>query len=198
LPNDQGVSSGRAQAAVRLLSPIVFATIIERGLSSDADILPCVDQFGHGDGFADPRQDFLHLSGRDRVNQLTNRAVRNRNFRKTVLRAYDERCAITGMKLLNCGGRAEVEAAHIRPVERDGPDIVSNGSALSATAHWMFDRGLVGLADDLTVIVSRHANDQRAEESIINETGALLSLSRPPERPRARIVAWHCAHGFMS
>ncbi|WP_139216208.1 hypothetical protein [Shimia haliotis] len=29
------------------------------------------------------------------------------------------------------------EAGHIRPVEHDGPDIVSNGLALSGTAHWM-------------------------------------------------------------
>ena len=59
------------------------------------------------------------------------------------LRAYDARCAITGLKLINGGGRAEVAAAHIRPVEANGPDIISNGIALSATAHWMFDRGLI-------------------------------------------------------
>ena len=92
-----------------------------------------------------------HIPARERVNQLTNRAVRDRNFRKNVLRAYGERCAITGLRLINGGGRAEVEAAHIRPVEYDGPDIVSNGLALSGTAHWMFDRGLVGLADDLAI-----------------------------------------------
>ena len=96
LLDDHGVLSGRAQAAVRPLSASDFATIIERGLGSDADILPRVDQIGHADGFADPKQDFLHWSGRDRVNQLTNRAVRNRNFRKTVLRGFDECCAITG------------------------------------------------------------------------------------------------------
>lgn len=83
------------------------------------------------------------------MKQLTNRAIRDRNFRKTVLKAYGERCAITGLRLINGGGRAEVEAAHIRPVEHDGPDIVSNGIALSGTAHWMFDRSLVSLSNDL-------------------------------------------------
>lgn len=53
------------------------------------------------------------------------------------------------MKLINGGGRAEAEAAHIRSVEANGPDIVSNGLALSGTAHWMFDRGLLSLTDDL-------------------------------------------------
>jgi predicted restriction endonuclease len=60
-----------------------------------------------------------------------------------VLRAYDERCAITGFKFINGGGRAEVDAAHIRPVQHNGPDTINNGIALCGTAHWMFDRGLI-------------------------------------------------------
>jgi len=42
--------------------------------------------------------------------------------------------AITGLKLINGGGRAEVDAAHTRPVEANGPDVLSNGIALSGTA----------------------------------------------------------------
>lgn len=135
-------------------------------------------------------------SARERVNQLTNRAVRDRNFRKNVLRAYGERCAITGLRLINGGGRAEVEAAHIRPVEHDGPDIVSNGMALSGTAHWMFDRGLVGLSDDLAILISRQANDADAVKTMINSSGRLLTPGRPAERPRAEFVAWHREHCF--
>ena len=53
-----------------------------------------------------------------------------------------------------------IAAAHIRPVEANGPDIVSsNGLALSGTAHWMFDRGLISLNDDLKILISRQAND---------------------------------------
>ncbi|WP_368855610.1 HNH endonuclease, partial [Klebsiella aerogenes] len=52
-------------------------------------------------------------------------------------------------------GRAEVAAAHIRPVEANGPDIINNGVALSGTAHWMFDRGLFSLADNLEILISR-------------------------------------------
>ncbi|MDO6413728.1 HNH endonuclease signature motif containing protein [Sphingomonas sp. BIUV-7] len=45
------------------------------------------------------------------------------------------------MKLINGGGRAETEAAHVMSVEAGGPDAVNNGIALSGTIHWMFDRG---------------------------------------------------------
>ena len=59
--------------------------------------------------------------------------------------AYDATCAATGLKLVNGGGHAEVQAAHIRPVHDKGPDFLHNGLALSATVHWMFDRGLISI-----------------------------------------------------
>jgi putative restriction endonuclease len=194
--NDLGNISGRAQAAVRPLSAEDFARIVERGLGRDDDFLPRVDQINQMPGFQDPQVPFQHLAARDRVNQLTNRAVRDRNFGKNVLRAYGERCAITGLRLINGGGRAEVEAAHIRPVERDGPDIVSNGLALSGTAHWMFDRGLVGLADDLSILVSRQSNDLEAVTAMINSSGKLLVPERPASRPRTEFVTWHRENCF--
>jgi putative restriction endonuclease len=33
-------------------------------------------------------------------------------------------------------------------VAEGGPDVVQNGIALSATAHWLFDRHLIALTDD--------------------------------------------------
>ena len=196
LLNDQGNISGRAQAAVRPLSPPDFARIVERGLGTADDILPRTSSSLQSGGFAQPVEPFEHNSPRERVNQLTNRAIRDRNFRKTVLRAYGERCAITGLRLINGGGRAEVEAAHIRPVEHDGPDIVSNGIALSGTAHWMFDRGLVGLGDDMTILISRQANDADAVRSMINNTGHLIAPQRLANRPRLEFVKWHRENCF--
>lgn len=196
LLNNDGKISGRAQAAVRALSPSDFARIIDRGISRDGGILPRVDPANPLEGFAEEQSAFLNMSVRERVNQLTNRAVRKRNFRKNVLRAYGERCAITGLRLINGGGRAEVEAAHIRPVEHDGPDIVSNGIALSGTAHWMFDRGLVGIADDLSIVVSRYSNDPQAIHSLINRQGKLFVPERIADRPRIEFVRWHRKHCF--
>ncbi|MFD1156515.1 HNH endonuclease [Roseovarius aestuarii] len=196
LLNDQGRISGRAQAAVRTLSVEDFARIVERGLDRDDDFLPRVDHYAQSPGLQDAQVSFQHLPARERVNQLTNRAVRDRNFRKNVLRAYGERCAITGLRLINGGGRAEVEAAHIRPVEQDGPDIVSNGLALSGTAHWMFDRGLVGLSDDLTILVSRQSNDLDAVAAMINSSGRLLAPERLANRPRTEFVSWHRENCF--
>jgi putative restriction endonuclease len=113
-----------------------------------------------------------------------------------VLRAYDERCAITGLKFINGSGRAEVAAAHIRSVEASGPDIISNGIALSGTAHWMFDRGLISLADDLEILISRHANDPQAVRSIINKSGHAFVPRRTSDRPHPHFLKWHREHCF--
>lgn len=194
--NDQGAISGRAQAAVRVLSPADFARIVERGLGQPDEILPRLDGTERDRHMHDPAAPFEHEVPRDRVARLTNRAVRDRNFRKSVLRAYGERCAITGLRLINGGGRAEVEAAHIKPVEANGPDIVSNGLALSGTVHWMFDRGLLGVADDLTILVSRQTNDPDSIRSMIARGGALRVPERLSDRPRAAFLSWHRAHVF--
>jgi len=98
--------------------------------------------------------------------------------------------------LINGGGRAEVDAAHIRPVEKNGPDIVSNGLALSGTAHWMFDRGLISLSDDLNILVSQRVNDREGVQSLINKSGYALKPQRNPERPHPHFLRWHREHCF--
>jgi putative restriction endonuclease len=195
LYNDLGNISGRAQSAVREISSLDFTAIIDHGLADANSILPREDVQESSDvsdyALQEANAEFVRPKARDVVSQITNRKVRDRNFRKSVLDAYDERCAITGLKLINGGGRAEVQAAHIRPVEHDGPDLVSNGLSLSGTAHWMFDRGLVGLGSELEICISRQANDYDAVSSLINPTGKLIIPTRIANQPRREFVEWH-------
>ncbi|MFB9262633.1 HNH endonuclease [Bradyrhizobium erythrophlei] len=164
--NDQGRISGRAHAAVRPISPEDFSRIVERGFEEKAPLLPRLDNDMPSPNFDEVQTPFAFDQQRDRMSVTVSRILRDRVFRRVVLRAYDERCAITGLKLINGRGRAEVAAAHIRPVEASGPDIVSNGIALSGTAHWMFDRGLISLTDDLEILISRQTNDPQGIRSI--------------------------------
>lgn len=194
--NDQGRISGRAQSAVRPISPSDFNRIIDLGLDTNGSLLPRVDEVETSAGFQDEQTLFEFEQSRDRVNYIGSRIVRDRIFRRIVLRAYDERCAITGLKLINGGGRAEVSAAHIRPVEENGPDIVNNGIALSGTAHWMFDRGLISLSDDLEILISRQVNDLHSVQAYINKTRRALPPGRRFERPHPRFLQWHREHCF--
>jgi len=87
---------------------------------------------------------------------LLNRKIRDANFRYQVCDAYDNRCAVTGLHIVNGGGKAEVQAAHIWPVGSGGPDVVQNGLALSGTIHWLFDRHLISLTDDYRLLISHN------------------------------------------
>ena len=85
-----------------------------------------------------------------------NRHIRDAAFRKVVLGAYDSTCAVTGLKIINGRGKAEAQAAHIWPVAAGGPDHIQNGIALSATAHWLFDRHLISVSEDYSLLVSHN------------------------------------------
>jgi putative restriction endonuclease len=201
LLNDQGKISGRAQAAVRPISLADFNRILERGIPETDDVLPRVDtnEPEHFDGrLHETQTPFLFDRERERVSSVTNRPVRDRVFRKIVLDAYDSRCAITGLKFINGGGRAEVEAAHIKPVEANGPDIVSNGIALSGTIHWMFDRGLISLSDEMDVLVSRHVNDVESVWMLVNPSRKAASPHNAALRPNPRFLEWHREMCFKS
>jgi len=193
--NEEGNISGRAQSAVRPISRDDFARVVARGLTEHDSLLPRVGDTSQLSA-QEEQAPFQFEQIRDRATFVATRTVRDRIFRRNVLRAYDERCAISGLKLINGLGRAEVDAAHIRPVEANGPDIVSNGIALSGTAHWMFDRGLISLSDDLNILVSRQVNDPDSVRTFVNKSGRALEPKRAFERPHPRFLQWHREHCF--
>ncbi|MEA2960513.1 MAG: putative restriction endonuclease [Alphaproteobacteria bacterium] len=194
--NEQGRISGRAQSAVRSISPSDFNRIVTLGLNESETLLPRVGVELPMSGLGDEQTPFEFEQNRDRTSFTVSRIVRDRIFRRIVLRAYSERCAISGLKLINGSGRAEVAAAPIRPVEANGPDIISNGIALSGTVHWMFDRGLLSLSDDLQILVSRQANDPEGIRALINKSGYALPPQRLFERPYPGFLRWHREHCF--
>lgn len=194
--NEEGRISGRAQWAVRPLSASDFNRIVGLGFSEDVALLPRVGEAVPLLGLQEEQSPFEFEQSRERVSSISSRIVRDRVFRRTVLRAYDERCAVTGLRLINGGGRAEVAAAHIRPVEANGPDIISNGIALSGTAHWMFDRGLISLADDMEILISRQVNDPDGVRAFISRSGRALVPQRTFDRPHPRFLQWHRDHCF--
>ncbi len=184
-PNDQW--------AVRPLSPRDFRRIVALGLP-DEQLLPRLGPAMLEDRVREQQMPFE--VERTIVQSLVSRPFRDRAFRRAVLDAYDSRCAVTGWKLINGGGRAEVEAAHIRPVERNGPDSVQNGLALSGTAHWMFDRGLISFSNDLEILISRQVNDRSHIDAIVNHTGKAIVPDRLGLRPHPVFLKWHRENCF--
>ena len=124
------------------------------------------------------------------VESVTSRPFRDAAFSSAVRAAYDNTCAMTGLKIINGGGRPEVQAAHIRPVLDSGPDSVRNGLALCGTIHWMFDRGLLSLADDLTILMAAGRVPETVKR-LINPERKLLFLGRAEFRPHPQFLRFH-------
>ncbi len=77
---------------------------------------------------------------RQKIITKVSRYSRDANFRRKVLNAYENRCALTRIQL------KLIEAAHILPVPSEGSsDHITNGIALSPTIHRAYDNCLIYL-----------------------------------------------------
>ena len=138
-------------------------------------------------GFSEPEQTEFE---RPIIERVTKRPFRDDAFRHAIRNAYDNTCAMTGLKIINGGGRPEVQAAHIKPVADKGPDSVRNGMALSGTVHWMFDRGLISVGDDYAILTAdRYLPDQA--KNILNKNRRLIVPNRPELQPHLQFLAHH-------
>ncbi|WP_246273083.1 HNH endonuclease [Oricola thermophila] len=200
---DGVINNGYKVQAVRSLEESEFAAIVRAGLSEPdewPDRYDNMDEDGSepysDDIFQEPPQSALAGEPYDRpiLEQITRRKWRDRKFRKHVRIAYDRTCAFTGLRLINGRGRPEVEAAHIRPVEKGGNDWVRNGIALSGTVHWMFDRGLLSLADDFTILRSRQLNHDVSH--LLNKDLKARVPSDPRLQPHPEYLGWHRTNIF--
>jgi putative restriction endonuclease len=124
------------------------------------------------------------------VEMTVSRPFRERSFMHNVRAAYSNRCAVTGLRLINGGGRPEVQAAHIQPVASNGPDSVRNGLALSGTVHWMFDRGLISIGDDYKILVAKNRVPDDAIR-LLNQNGTINLPKDPTLYPNAQFLKFH-------
>lgn len=127
---------------------------------------------------------------RPMVEMMVSRPFRERSFMHNVRAAYSNRCAITGLRLINGGGRPEVQAAHIQPVASKGPDSVRNGLALSGTVHWMFDRGLISIGDDFKILVAKNHVPEDAAR-LLNQNGMINLPKDQTLHPNAHYLKFH-------
>ena len=189
----RAISGGVNVSAVRRLTGEEFVAIVTAGLQpmEGPNTLP---RTGDEDqmGFLDPQADFEHAPLQEfRSEMLVSRAARDSSFARQVKAAYDGKCAISGLYLRNGGGRPEVQAAHIRSVSHEGPDIVSNGLALSGTLHWMFDRGLISVGEGYEILVSHNKVPAEARDRLIAPGRTLIRPANPRHHPHPDYLRYH-------
>jgi putative restriction endonuclease len=184
---DGSTNPGAFMNAVRLLPRDEFEIIRQLGMA------PVLNEAGPGDELAVAETQDAY--GGPRKTVMASRPVRDAAFAYVVRDVYDRTCAMTGLKMVNGGGRCEIEAAHIRPVEDNGPDSPRNGIALSRTVHWMFDRGILSIADDgLILMAKRLVPDQVSR--MLNPDGHILSPNDRTFAPHRVFLRYHREYRF--
>lgn len=184
--DDGSTNKGAFGRSVRLIPREEFDRIVQAGLT------PQLEAWERTDRVAEAVPEYVV---RPIVEQIVSRKFRDVAFRRHVRNAYGNTCAVTGLRLLNGGGRPEVQAAHIRPVEADGPDTVRNGIALTGTVHWLFDRGLMSFDDNYNVLLSPHGVPADLDK-LIPADRKLILPDHPEWRPHTTYLKWHRENCF--
>lgn len=183
---DGSTNKGAFGRSVRLISELEFAAIVVAGFP---------DSNSPWDRALDVPDEVPEFVGRRRVTQILTRPFRDAAFRRQVRRAYDNTCAVTGVRLVDREGRPEVQAAHIRPVEENGPDTVRNGIALTGTFHWMFDCGLISFDDSFRILLSPQGAFGELAKLVPVDRRLRLPL-KAELRPHPTYLQWHRRHRF--
>jgi hypothetical protein len=107
-------------------------------------------------------------------------------FRRSLLDAYGNRCAITG-----CTEESVLEAAHIRPYRGPWTNHPQNGLLLRTDLHTLFDLGLISVATEtMTLVVSPKLLDV----TYTALAGRAVSLpARADARPNREALTQHRA-----
>ena len=124
------------------------------------------------------------------ITSVSHRRFRDRAFSSAIKSAYGDTCAISGLRIINGGGRSEAQAAHIRPVKDNGPDSVCNGIALCGTMHWMFDRGLISIDDDFSLLFAQKSMPDNVLRMINSERRLQLPELRQ-HHPHPQFLEYH-------
>jgi len=184
---DGTTSVGAFGRSIRPLPAMEFEAIVRAGFTRKLTVWEATDaalalQAGTAEDLSCP--------DRPLVEQVFARPFREEAFRRKVRQAYRNTCAVSGLALINGGGRPEVQAAHIRPVASNGPDSLRNGLALTGTLHWLFDRGLIAVGQDLGLLLSPQGLPDDLPR-LLRPERKILVPELPEDRPHPEFLAWH-------
>lgn len=126
--------------------------------------------------------------------------VRNGFFKKQVPQVYRGKCSFTGMQLSNTFGYSFVDACHIVPFSQTQNDKVTNGIALCPNLHRAFDRGLVSISMEHTILVSDHLiENEKNDYSLKRLAGRKILLpTKEIHFPDQTALAWHRTNIFKA
>lgn len=116
-------------------------------------------------------------------------------FRLFVTDTYHRRCAISEEKTLPV-----LQAAHIKPFSKNGPNLVQNGILLRSDIHTLFDGGYLTITSDYHVEVSHRLKDDFDNGEIYyqyNEKKLIVLPNQNFEMPNKQFLDWHNENVYL-
>ena len=109
-------------------------------------------------------------------------------FRRLVLSAYDNQCAVTGEHTIPV-----LQASHIKPFADTLEHEVQNGISLRADIHTLFDRGYVTITPEHRFLVSDALRRDFSNGRVYyKHNGEVVHLPQSPAlRPKPEFLEWH-------
>lgn len=198
---EHGLTRGRdIKSLGALIAFEAYATlrddVYRRWLNADhraADRLFLMAQYFDGqalplvlpDHLHDIEQQIVHDSPEDYVARQHQRiqaeeeeeqVLRGAAFKRKIPELYEHRCAITGLRVQNRRAINLIDACHIVPWAESYDDTISNGIALCPNMHRAFDRGLISIGPDLTLLVASDLRESESSHAIRPYAGKPLLL----------------------
>lgn len=174
-----------------------FPPRIREAFQKDPSLISIVAQRVVASHFPESiRQDVLEAAGLGDIETIGMNPVgdkprrRDPAFREKVLLTYEYRCCVCGHDMRLGSLSIGLEAAHIKWVQANGPDIESNGLALCSLHHKFYDLGV------FTILPVQHRIAFSQHAITPDRAYALhgITLSLPAERdkyPNPEYLEWH-------
>ncbi|HMG05296.1 MAG TPA: HNH endonuclease, partial [Chthoniobacterales bacterium] len=137
-------------------------------------------------------EEWVPFAAEDRAVYQISRQKRDAAFRSIVLANYGHTCAVTGQRF-HSPHHVEADGAHIIGKDVRGTDDPRNGIALSKSAHWAFDRGIITISDQYEIMVNPKVSSAAVANfpAIEFDRRPILLPEDPYYRPHPDALAWH-------
>lgn len=129
-------------------------------------------------------------TGRD---EKIDRQIAELGFDSAIVKLYDHRCAICGIKLITPEGHSAVKGVHIVPWRISKDDHPNNGLALCEICSWSFKNGMLGVNEKNKVVIPTaiRLNGNLPGHMLIF-TDKVLSRPKQKEfKPSQENLEWH-------
>jgi len=136
------------------------------------------------------KEQYIELTEEEKI-------VRGHIFKKKIPQIYNYTCCISGLRVQTAFNVQMVDACHIVPFGKSYDDTFTNGISLCPNLHRAFDRGLISIGDNYTVIVSSHFSESHTDYSIKKFSGKRILL--PDDNffyPKLENLHWHSKNIF--